>query len=156
MREHKHKEVPLFFHNATYDVNLFMKYIGSEKMFGEERYWKLSMVGQNIKFICADIISIKDSYTLQPMPLNDLGRQEKRASASTKENTVNASTGSGGKVYTHTSGCAPFVEWTNATSLQSKHSKIIWVIKYSTTITQKLWSFSTSTAQHLETTDKTC
>ena len=75
MRAHKQKEVPLFFRNATYDVNLFMKYIGSEGMFGEERCWKLSMVGQNIKFVCADIISIKDSYALLPMPLSDLGRQ---------------------------------------------------------------------------------
>ena len=46
-----------------------------KEMFGEERHWKLSMVGQNIKFVCGDIISIKDGYALLPMPLSDLGRQ---------------------------------------------------------------------------------
>ena len=44
-------------------------------MFGAEHYWKLSMVGQQVKFVCADIISIKDSYALLPMALRDLGNQ---------------------------------------------------------------------------------
>ena len=54
MRAHKQKEVPLFFHNATYIHEIHR---------------------QNIKFVCADIISIKDSYALPAMPLSDLGRQ---------------------------------------------------------------------------------
>ena len=63
MKAHKQKEVPLFFHNDT------------RREFIHEIHRKLSMVGQNIKFVCADIISIKDSYALLPMPLSDLGRQ---------------------------------------------------------------------------------
>ena len=77
LRAQKQKEILLFFHNATYDVNLFLKYIGSKEMFGAEHYWKLSMVGQQVKFLCADIISIKDSYALLPMELSDLGNQLK-------------------------------------------------------------------------------
>ena len=33
------------------------------------------MVGQNVKFVCADIISIRDSYALLPMALSDLAKQ---------------------------------------------------------------------------------
>ena len=75
MRAQKQKEVPVVFHNATYDVNIFLKYIGSKEMFGPEHCWKLSMVGQHVKFVFADTISIKDSYALVLMSLSDLGRQ---------------------------------------------------------------------------------
>ena len=75
LRARKQKEIPLFFHNATYDVNLIMKYIGSNEMYGDEEYWKISMVGQRVKFVCSEIISIKDSYALLPMALSELGRQ---------------------------------------------------------------------------------
>ena len=56
LRAQKQKEIPIFFHNATYDENLILKYIGSKEMFGAEHYWKLAMVGQQVKFVCADII----------------------------------------------------------------------------------------------------
>ena len=75
LRAQKQKEIHIFFHNATYDVNLFLKYIGRNEMFGAEHYWKLSMVGQQVKFVCADIILFKDIYVLQPMAHSDLGNQ---------------------------------------------------------------------------------
>ena len=52
-----------------------MKYIGSEDMHADEGYWLLSMAGSNVKFVCAGIIVIKDSYAILPMSLSTLGRQ---------------------------------------------------------------------------------
>ena len=88
MRANKQKEVPLFFHNATYDVNLTMKYIGRGKMHGDERY-----------VVCADIISTRDSYALLLMELSDLGRQLEDT-----ESMVDELTESGEKEFTHMSG----------------------------------------------------
>ena len=71
----KQREIPLYAHNTSYDVNLFMKYIGSEDMYASEGHWKLSMVGSNVKFACAGIVVIKDSYAILPMALSTLGKQ---------------------------------------------------------------------------------
>ena len=75
LRMQKQKELPLFFHNAAYDINLILKYIGSNEIAANRSFWDLSKVGQRVKFVCADSIVINDSYALLPMALSELGKQ---------------------------------------------------------------------------------